>query len=40
MLEKSHLKRWEVTIVLFQLLGAIGVILGVVLGIAKYFVGR
>jgi hypothetical protein len=40
MLEKSHLERWDVTLVLFQLLGAIGVILGVVLGIAKYFVGR
>jgi hypothetical protein len=40
MLENSRLERWDVTLVLLQLLGAIGAILALVLGIAKYFVGR
>lgn len=40
MVEKSRLERWDVTLVVFELLGAIGAILGLTLGIAKYFVGR
>jgi len=39
-LEKGRLERWDVTLVLLQLLGAIGVILGVVLGIARYLIGK
>jgi hypothetical protein len=37
-LEKTRLERWDVTLVLLQLLGAIGVALGIVLTIAKYLV--
>jgi len=39
-LEEGRLERWDVTLVLLQLLGAIGVILGVVLGIARYLIGK
>jgi len=39
-LEKSRLERWDVTLVLLQMLGAIGAILGVVLGIAKYVIDK
>jgi hypothetical protein len=39
-LEKSRLERWDVTLVFLQMLGAIGVILGIVLGIAKYVIDK
>jgi hypothetical protein len=39
-LENRQLERWDVAVVLMQVLAAIGVLVGIVLGVAKYVAGK
>jgi hypothetical protein len=39
-LEKKQLEKWDVALVLIQVLGAIGVTLGIAFGMLKYLSGK
>lgn len=39
-LEKKQLEKWDVALVFLLLLGGIGVVVGVVFGVAKYALGK